>query len=787
MLLSMRSAAFALFAAACLSAPTPAQVASFPFFDSFEDPALGSAWYPGGDQDAVVQVSSKYPAAAGSQQLELTTKAADGLAVTNVDLMIDLEGQKGVRLKFSHRRTNGGSFNNSGVYLSDDGLNYFYVKSLETLETGEEYDHYTLDLDKLAEANGLTFNDHFRIRFLWSGWPGEAFAFGAAYDDVRVVPANFSQLDVFNSTAPIGLGNFGQALVAVTDVDGDGVRDLAVGHPGYSLKRGRVELYSGASGKYLWALQKGIFGERMGESLANLGDQDGDGFDELLVGAPSNDIGFTDAGAVYVVNSKTGAFLAELHGTAEGEAFGAILSEVPDQDGDGKADFLVSAPGATSGPEGAGRVNLFSSIDNTSAAVYAGSQLGEGLGGGLGWVEDLNGDGRAELLLGAPGYDATSSGSNEGAVFAYSTTTSVPLFTLTGPEPGAFYGAALMGLEDLDADGLAEVAVGMPMYKGGRGALWVQSLATSAVLKEVLGEKFTDHLGASVASAGQADGFGGSDIATGTDGTGAGYVRLIGLPGLDDIGLVDAVDKGTGFGAAIADLGDVNGDSLSDLATGAPLEVLGASQETGSVFVSTLAKGPVVLSVDGVHSTLAGEAVLHGANLLAGTTVTVDGQEVQGTSISVNELRVPLGVDQPGGFKTLEVSSALGASLFPGGLPRYPALDGDASLPLGEDLEVRLAGGEPGAYVLAFSNQVYATPAPFEAFGWYYGLELNGVWIAAAGLFTPGDTTRTFKLPGTNDLVLVGTDFYLQAWTSQSLLGLAGFSNTVKTTITAGN
>ncbi|MDH5493952.1 MAG: hypothetical protein OEY14_18520, partial [Myxococcales bacterium] len=269
----------------------------------------------------------------------------------------------------------------------------------------------------------------------------------------------------------------------------------------------------------------------------------------------------------------------------------------------------------------------------------------------------------------------------------------------------------------------------------------------------------------------------------GTSGQSRGYVRLIGLPSFTAIGFVDVVENGIQFGSSVASVGDLNLDGLDDLAIGAPNEVLNGQQGSGTVRIATLAKGPQVLSVEGVHSTLSGELVLHGVNMLAGTKVELDGQEIPSIQVSVSEIRVPVGVSEPGGFQSLTVSSALGISAFPGGLPRYPALECDSTLAIGAELNLRLAGGEPGIYVLAFSNKLFAAPAPFTAFGWYHGLELNGVWIAGAGVFTPEYTTAELSIPGTTAEFLIGHDFYLQAWTSQSLLGLAGFSNRVTTTL----
>ena len=262
MILSMSRTAFLFFVAAAslaLTGSATAQSAPYPYIEGFEGLELASHWTAGGSpQPAVVGVSGSYLAYEGTQQLVLGSTAVDGPGSATADLMIDLSGQNGVRLHFAHR-IDGGSFGGSGIYLSDDGLNFYYVKVLDNFVSGSEYLEHSLDLDKLASEFGLVFNDHFVIRFEYDGWGSNS---RALYDAVRVVPTNFSLLQNLKSAAPTGLGYFGQSVAGISDINGDGVGDIAVGHPGYSLKRGRVEYWSGKNGTYLGAVQKGFFSER---------------------------------------------------------------------------------------------------------------------------------------------------------------------------------------------------------------------------------------------------------------------------------------------------------------------------------------------------------------------------------------------------------------------------------------------------------------------------------------------------------------------------------------------
>ena len=192
---------------------------------------------------------------------------------------------------------------------------------------------------------------------------------------------------------------------------------------------------------------------------------------------------------------------------------------------------------------------------------------------------------------------------------------------------------------------------------------------------------------------------------------------------------------------------------------------------------------PEVDDVLGLHCTLSGEVVVQGTDMNPGLQFQIDGAPVAFTAVSPVEARIPLGPDLPGGFHDLTVISELGTVELGSAVVRYPALELPDESALGGDVTVRFDNGEPGSYVLAFSGGAYPDPAPFEAWGWFHGLELDGVWMFAAGLLSHGDTERLHVLTAPNDPFFLGHEFHVQAWAWQADLGLVGFSNMATTTV----
>jgi hypothetical protein len=195
----------------------------------------------------------------------------------------------------------------------------------------------------------------------------------------------------------------------VGDVDGSGVADVLIGAPGQGSGDGAVYLVlDGAFGAWD-ARYIGASSEEAGTSVAG-GDVDGDGYSDMVVGAPSRISGVGGATLMYgtafpsSVALSTGA--GSVVGSAAGAAVGTSVSVPGDVNQDGVDDILVGVPGGGAGSVALFYGPVFGPTFTTSADVtITGASSGDALGTSLGSPGDVNGDGYPDLLVGAPVHD----------------------------------------------------------------------------------------------------------------------------------------------------------------------------------------------------------------------------------------------------------------------------------------------------------------------------------------------------------------------------------------------
>jgi hypothetical protein len=314
--------------------------------------------------------------------------------------------------------------------------------------------------------------------------------------------------------APDG-GQFGHSVASAGDVNGDGYADVVVGAIGDGTTfSGRAYVYLGgatgiaSSPVTTW---NGPDGGQFGYEVASAGDVNGDGYADVVVGAP-----LTDRAYVYLGSATT---LASTPATpwyspdGSGSYFGWSVAYAGDVNGDGYADVVVGAQAASKAYVYLGSATGLPSSPATTWLGPAGS--GTGFGFSVASAGDMNGDGYSDVVVGA--YYAGVSGTGQASVYLGSATglASSPTTTWTGPDgTGGLFGIAVAGAGDVNRDGYADVVIGAYGFSGDTGKAYVylgsatgpvSSPATSWTGPDGAGGNF----GNSVASAGdgRGDGF----------------------------------------------------------------------------------------------------------------------------------------------------------------------------------------------------------------------------------------------------------------------------------------
>ncbi len=404
---------------------------------------------------------------------------------------------------------------------------------------------------------------------------------------------------------------FGTAVAGLGDVNGDGVGDLAVS----ALGQAKVFLHSGSDLSVIRTITDpdGLTGMRFGLAIAAVGDQNGDGVEDLAVGSPGEDLTIVlpcvdpdvpcvaqpFQGRAFVFSGATGALIRRL--LPPGNlylAFGFSFAVMGDLDGDGRREIAVGSP--TRRNNSFGQVFAFRSSDGSVLWQRAepSTQALASFGQSQASIHDVNGDGVRDILIDAPfhDYDPTVNGFLlAGRAYLLSGASGTILRSHDNPSPaeGERFGLGLTGLADETGDGIDEYALGDPVA----GAVFVHRGNDGALLRSIAspGTPATDGFGSPLVRVDDEDGDGRDDFWAAASRGGV-------IHRMNSLGAVlatmldptpDAVAPTGGFGSSLAATADLSGDGKRDVVVGESAEPAAGQANAGAAYLVVDNRPPV--------------------------------------------------------------------------------------------------------------------------------------------------------------------------------------------------
>ncbi len=404
---------------------------------------------------------------------------------------------------------------------------------------------------------------------------------------------------------------FGISVASAGDVNGDGYSDVIIGAYSYDdgtyVAEGRAFVYHGSAAGLSTTPNNSpddadLADVNFGYSVASAGDVNADGYSDVIIGAPQYDEGANaNVGRVYVYHGSTTGLAATPNSTLDEidqalAYFGWSVASAGDVNGDGFSDVIV---GASQYDEGAfineGRAFIYhGSVTGLSLTANStpddADQAGAHFGISVASAGDVNGDGYGDVIIGAYLFDDTFS--DEGVAFVYHGSASGLSATPNSmcddaDQLNANFGISVSSAGDVNGDGFSDVVIGANSYDAvfaneGRAFVYHGSAVGLPATPNSTPDdanQLNANFGCSVASAGDVNGDGYSDVIIGANSyddvfanEGRAFVyygSAAGLPGTPDITLDGANQLNAIFGNSVASAGDVNGDGYNDVIVGA--------------------------------------------------------------------------------------------------------------------------------------------------------------------------------------------------------------------------
>ncbi|WP_166444639.1 FG-GAP-like repeat-containing protein [Dyadobacter bucti] len=444
------------------------------------------------------------------------------------------------------------------------------------------------------------------------------------------------------------LGYTNTSIACAGDVNADGYSDLVIADHYFDNNSGRALVFHGSKTGVVTTPKSTINGDqaigRLGMSVASAGDVNGDGASDIIIGASEYDKMAADANDGIAVIYHGSAASVSAFPAAQVQAgqldadVGYSVSDAGDVNGDGYADVIIGAPFYDNGQVNEGVAYLGYGASNgtiNNLTLIEMNQANAHFGYSVSGAGDTNGDGYDDVIIGANLYDMGGN-LDAGAGFVFYGSSSGIQLGLTNavslPQANAHAGNSVSSAGDINADGFDDIVVGAPLYDNAQnnaGAAIV-SLGSAAGIATgggtvIQGIQTAAEFGNAVSKAGDVNGDGYGDIIVGafhsennsnTLDEGGVFVYHGSKTGIETVSkaLLELNITGAWLGYSVSDAGDVNGDGFDDVVAGAIYYANGQANE-GAVAVY---HG----SASGVVQNAAAVIEYNQANALLGSSVS---------------------------------------------------------------------------------------------------------------------------------------------------------------------
>lgn len=515
-------------------------------------------------------------------------------------------------------------------------------------------------------------------------------------------------LHTFTDMAPGD--EFARSVSCAGDVDGDGFDDVIVGADQccFPTGPGYAQVLSGFDGSTIHLFNGDSTSDRFGWSVSGAGFVDADAIPDLIVGAPLDDNNGFSSGMARVFSGADGSILHSFNGSGGvglATELGFSVSDAGNVNGDNSGDVLVGAPFDDASGIDSGSAFVFSGIDGSVLYQFMGDAIGDELGYSVSGAGDVNQDGVPDILVGAP-----QGVFQAGYVRVFSGADGSTLFTFVGDSAGDLLGFSVSDAGDVNNDGFYDVIAGAPGDDDtgtGAGSARIFSGADGSTLYTFFGNGSFDAFGSSVSGAGDMDGDGFDDVIVPwiSAMSAKGYARVYSGQDGSVVTTFSGDSSFDGFGSSVSDTGDLDNNGIPDV-------IVGARVFAGDSYARTF--GFCVAVFANYGSGLAGSS---------GWTPQIGGEGACPT---------------PGGSFSIKITYGLGGAsgvLFLGIQPlSLPALGGTILVNPVIQIPQTLGGGVPGEGSASLPVAIPNNPALLGVDLYWQGLFLDSGAVAGVSM-----------------------------------------------------